>query len=89
MDEFNIAKYAPELAKNNPSKVKELEKYLKEDFGVPDQCSLKDIKVEDLTENGLLKRGAARKLVEAWQKGQSQSVFILTFRTLLHNNLSI
>ena len=89
MDEFKIKQYAPELAKNNPNKVKDVEKYLKEVIGVPDECSLKDVKVKHLTKDGLLKLGSATKLVEAWQKGQSRSVMILTLRNFLHYNLSI
>ena len=82
MDEFKIKQYAPELAKNNPNKVKEVKKYLKEVTGIPDECSLKDVKVKYLTKDGLLKLGSSTKLVEAWQKDQSRSFFHFNFSEL-------
>ena len=41
-----------------------------EDFGVPDEIALTDVTVEDLMQDGLLKKKAAEKLVNYWKNGQ-------------------
>ena len=66
-NDYGISEFAPFLAKNNPKKVKEVVSFLEDDMGVPNEFELKDITIEDLTRNGLLKLGPARLLVNGWQ----------------------
>ena len=69
MDEFRIKQYAPEIAIHSPHRVKKVEKYLKKVIGVPEECSLKDVKVEYLIKDDLLRLSPAKNLVAGWQKG--------------------
>ena len=48
-----------------------------EEFGVPDEIDLTDVTVEDLIQDGLLKKKAAEKLVNYWKNGQ----FVFEFPT--------
>ena len=69
MDEYGISNLLPEFAQNFPEKLQELAKYLKEELGVPEECSLQDVTEDDLLESKLLKKIAARKLVNGWKNG--------------------
>ena len=70
MGDYGISKYIPDFAKNFPEKVTELEKYLEDHLGVPKECSLQDVTLEDLLESKLLKKPAARKLIQGWQNSK-------------------
>ena len=72
MNDFGISEHAPEFATNCQEEAQNLVKYLKDVMGVPLQCSLTDITEEDLLESKLLKKGAARKLIKGWKKGENQ-----------------
>ena len=69
-NDYGISKFAPLLAQNCPKKVTEVVRFLEDEMGVPDQYKLEDITVEDLTGNGLLKRGPAMQLVKGWQSSK-------------------
>ena len=70
-NDYRISEFAPLLAKNNPKKVKEVVRFLEDEMGIPEEFELKDITIEDLTKNGLLKHGPARLLVNGWQGSKS------------------
>ena len=63
------------LAADNPGKVTELVHHMEDVLTISDQRSLKNISVEDLPKTKSLKRGTAKILVPAWQKGWCCSVF--------------
>ena len=66
MDESNygILKALPHL---KPEEAEAIKKKL-EDLGVPDEIGLECITLEDLTENELLEKGDATKLLQKWKK---------------------
>ena len=57
------------LSQISNAKVEEIVRFLEDVMGVPDQYPLESVRIEDLTNNGVLRFGAARDLIEAWQKG--------------------
>ena len=65
MDCYGIAAELPSLSKD---KIQEIIDRLTE-LGVPDQCSLQDVEIEDLMEGSLLAKIPARKLVKNWKSG--------------------
>ena len=87
MNDYGISEYAPEFAKNFPEKAQDLVKYLEDEIGVPTQCSLNDITVEDLLESNLLKKGAAKKLVSAWKQGKPAPGLCLALRYLAAHSI--
>ena len=66
MGDYGISAELPQL---KPAKIQEVIQRLKE-LGIPDECSLRDVTIDDLTDGDLLKKIPARKLVKRWEKGK-------------------
>jgi len=65
MNDYGISKVLPNLSLE---KINEVVRRLNEDIKV-NECGLDGVEIEDLTEDGLLGKGAARKLVNEWKAG--------------------
>ena len=57
------------LSQLKPEKVEKVKKRV-EDLGVPDEITLKDVTVDDLMKDGLLKKRAAEILIKGWHNGK-------------------
>ena len=82
--DYGISKALPKLISLKVEKVK---KKLK-DLGVPDEIGLEDITLEDLMEDGVLKRRAATILIHFWA-GKNFTLGLMACCDLAYSSFAI